>query len=267
MEYEDDDGANLKEPGNLPQILARAQLPRRSLSPSVFTLSDFKEFRRQNAAARKEKQVSESVMPIIEGKIKQPKCRSGGIMFGNLRPLTDGNITPGNPDIFYGSRPEKFQAHVLEDLQDLVLPSTQRDLPALPNFSIAVKGPRGLYEVAELQARYDGALGARAMHATFAYGNMRQPDQNAYAVTSIFHGGTLSMYTSHEIHAAGQTKYAMTQIGGWALTGSQENFVEGARAYRNLRDWAEEQRNAAIGAANEAGNLVKYSASLCVIAL
>ena len=75
------------------------------------------------------------------------------------------------------------------------------------------------------------------------------------------------MYTSHEIHAAGQTKYAMTQIGGWALTGSQENFVEGARAYRNLRDWAEEQRNAAIGAANEAGNLVKYSASLCAIAL
>ena len=42
----------------------------------------------------------------------------------------------------------------------------------------------------------------------------------------------------------------MTQLGGWDLTGSSRQFREGASAFRNGREWAEERRNELIAAAN-----------------
>ena len=42
----------------------------------------------------------------------------------------------------------------------------------------------------------------------------------------------------------------MTQLGGWALTGSRETFLQGISAFRNARDWAKERRNELIATAN-----------------
>lgn len=41
------------------------------------------------------------------------------------------------------------------------------------------------------------------------------------------------------------------------MTGDSETFRQGARAYRNARDWAEQQRNEAIIRANEKANTVE----------
>lgn len=75
--------------------------PRPLLSLTQFNNGDFRDFRRADAHAAKEKQVSKSVIPIIQGNIGDARCRVGGIMFNNLSYLTDGTLTPGNPDIYY----------------------------------------------------------------------------------------------------------------------------------------------------------------------
>ncbi|KAF2690374.1 hypothetical protein K458DRAFT_474582 [Lentithecium fluviatile CBS 122367] len=259
------DGEVPAKPGNwtdVHQILAQ---PRPSLSPSRFTDKDHEKFVQADEDAAKEKQVSEAVIPIIEGNIRDAKCRAGGIPFTNLDPLTDGAIKPGNPDIYYGARPEQLHRNIRNEIGGLIIPSTQHDLPIAPNFFLAVKGPDGSAAVAKRQACYDGALGARGMHSLQSYAQ----DEAVYSVdastiTSIYHNGQLQMYTSHVVMPAspgGRIEYHMHQLKGWSMTGDPETFRQGAGAYRNARDWAEQQRDEAIMRANARANSVEAEAS------
>ena len=241
---EDYDAKEDLVPSNLAEIVEISHRARRSLSPSVFTAEDFQEIKKQKIAARKEQQATE-LARCLGGKLKRPYTRSGGIRFTNLAPLTDGSITPGNPDIFYGSYTELLSAQARVELRHLIIPSTEEDHPALPNFTVAVKGPGGSIDVAKRQARYDGALCARAMET----GN-RLPDGNAYAITCVYHPDLLTMYTSHPHKTSHRTEYLMTAIDSFALS-TQHGYVAGATAYRNLRDWAEEQRLETITRINE----------------
>jgi len=128
------------KPNNWEEINQRLAQPRPSLSPSKFSDEEHERFVQADVDAPKEKQVSELVIPIIEGKIADAKCRSGGIPFTNLDPLTDGTLKPGNPDIYYGARPEQLSREVRDELGGQVVPSTQHDLPIAPNFFLAAKG-------------------------------------------------------------------------------------------------------------------------------
>ncbi|KAF2182612.1 hypothetical protein K469DRAFT_585737 [Zopfia rhizophila CBS 207.26] len=260
-EYEYPDGSVPAEPNKWEEINQILSQPRPSLSPSQFSDGEFRKFKRADAHAPKEKQVSESVIPIIEGRIEDGKCRSGGIPFTNLDPLTDGTLKPGNPDIYYGARPEQLDRQVRDKLSGQIIPSTQHDLPIAPNFFLAAKGPDGSLAVAGRQACYDGALGARGMHSLRSYGEDEPVyDNNAYTITSIYHGGQLKMYTSHLTQPSspgGSPEYHMTQINTWGMTGNADTFRQGARAYRNARDWAKELRDGAISQANERANHVQ----------
>lgn len=42
----------------------------------------------------------------------------------------------------------------------------------------------------------------------------------------------------------------MNKLRGWLLTDTPESFRQGAGAFRNARDWAKEQRDRLIAAAN-----------------
>jgi hypothetical protein len=53
----------------------------------------------------------------------------------------------------------------------------------------------------------------------------------------------------------------MHQLKGWSMTGDPETFRQGAKAYRNARDWAEQQRDETIMRANEKANSVEAEAS------
>lgn len=265
-EYEYPDGTALPQPENLQEIRERLKRSRPSLSSSKFSDADFKQFRRENANARKEKQVTTSVIPVIQGKIRDSRCISGGIPFANLGQMTDGTLVPGNPDVYHGARPEKLDRRVRDELHKLIVPSTQNSLPILPNFCLAAKGPGGSLEVAERQVCYDGALGARSMHAIKAYAKDGEAyDGNAYAITSTYHGGTLKMYTSHSIQPKNpkdRPEYILTQIDGWSMTSNRETFKDGATAFRNAIDWAKEKRDHAIARANiEAQTLAAISTS------
>jgi hypothetical protein len=112
----------------------------------------------------------------------------------------------------------------------------------------------------------DGALGARAIHSLLSFGESEpRYDNNAYTITSIYHGGTLKIYTSHPISPSApgaQPGYVMTQIKTWALTGDADTFRKGAAAHRNGRDWAKRQRDDAIKHAQNAARHTAVASSL-----
>jgi hypothetical protein len=102
------------------------------------------------------------------------------------------------------------------------------------------------------------------MHTLQTYKHEQQQpgfDNNAYTITSIYHGGTLKMFTSHPSKPtkSDRPEYYMSQLRSFALTDNIETFREGATWFRNGRDWAKEQRDKAISLANElsASNLVQ----------
>ncbi|MCJ1443796.1 MAG: hypothetical protein MMC23_004296 [Stictis urceolatum] len=266
--YKYPDGSVIPKPDRWEEINQILAQPRPSLSPSQFSDGAFEDFAIADTHAAKEKQVSESVIPIIEGRTADRKCRLGGIPFNNLDPLTDGTLKPGNPDIFYGARPEQLDRRVRKDLGGQIIPSTQHDLPIAPNFFLAVKGPDGTLAVAERQACYDGALGARGMHSLKTHGQ-EEPiyDNCAHTITSIYQGGHLKMYTSHPTEPSAPGKppeYHMHQLRAYAMTDMPSTFREGAAAYRNARDWAKEQRDTAIAQANEKARAMPQSAAASV---
>ena len=198
------------------------------------------------------------MIPIIAGDVTDARCVSGGIPFTNLEHLTDGTLVPGNPDVYYGARPEQLERCVRDELSGYIIPSTQDDLPIAPNFFLAVKGPEGTGAVARRQASYDGALGARAFHSLQSYGQHDAIcDDSAYTITSTYNDGQLKMYTSHSIQPAettGQPQYYMNQLKGWSMTSDLQTFRQGAAAFRNARDWAKEKRDEAIARASEKAN-------------
>ncbi|KAI9752493.1 MAG: hypothetical protein M4579_005617 [Chaenotheca gracillima] len=253
--YETPNGRVPAIPDNWDEINRRLKYRRPSLCSPNFSQEDFDRFVREDCGAAKEKQVSTSVIPIIGGNAGDPKCVSGGVPFANLDHLPDGTVVPGNPDIYYGARPEELDRRVRYELSGQIIPTTQEDLPIAPNFFLAVKGPEGIYAVAGRQACYDGALGARGMHSLQSFGQEKLIfDNNAYTISSIYYAGTLRMFTSHPSRPTsprGRPEYCMKQLNAWAMTGNVETFREGAAAYRNARDWAKEQRSDAIRGANE----------------
>ena len=256
--YEYPDGRVPAKPNNWEEIKQRLIQPRPSLSPSKFSEEAHEKFIRADAHAFKEKQVTTSVISIIEGEIRDAKCVSGEIPFTNLDHLTDGTLVSGNPDIYYGARPEQLDRRVRNELSGHIIPSTLNDLLIAPNFFLAAKGSDGSSAVTGRQASYDGALGARGMHSLQSYGQEKSVfDKNAFTITSIYHDGQLKMYTSHPIQPISlehRPEYCMTQLRSFAMTDTANTFRQGAAAFRNMRDWTKEQRDNAITRANERVN-------------
>ncbi|EXL39850.1 hypothetical protein FOCG_17560 [Fusarium oxysporum f. sp. radicis-lycopersici 26381] len=253
--YEYPDGRIPSRPGNLDEIRQALGQPRRSLSPSVFPDDQFEAFQRADAHASKESQVIVDVIPMIEGNVGDRKCAARQVPFTNLDPLTDGTLVPGNPDLYYGARPEQLDQKVRQELGGRIIPSTQHDLPIVPNFCLEVKGPDGSAAVAKRQLLYDMALGVTGYDAIRSYkADAATYDNKAYTIGCTYQDGQLKMYASHPIEPSIPGKkhgIAMTQLKAFALTNDPDTFRQGATAYRNGRDWAKLQRDQVIAQANE----------------
>ena len=263
--YEYPDGRVSEEPNNWDEIEERIRRRRPSLSPSRYTEEEFKKFQRTTANAKKEEQVTKSVIPIIEGSSGETKYVCGKIKFENLQSLIGPTgaytLTPGNPDLYDGARPEQLDHRIRDKLKNMIIPSTQDDLPIAPNFFLHAKGPDGNESVAAKQSVYDGALGERGQHQLRSYGtNEPRIDNNAHTITSIYHHSTLSIYTVYTARInspSSRQEYYTHLIGSWAMNGDIQTFRKGAAAFRNLRDWAKEQRDEAIRLANSVVNQVE----------
>ncbi|KAI0413998.1 hypothetical protein F5X98DRAFT_366206 [Xylaria grammica] len=255
--YEYPDGQALPPPGNLEEIIQAIVKPRPSLSLSRFNQEDFERFERADAHAFKQAQVISTVIPIIEGEgdVRNSRSVAGQVLFTNLEDPTDNLLIPGNPDRYYGARPEQLDQQVRMQLNKHIVPSTQHDLPIVPNFFLNVKGLDGTQAVAERQACYNGALGARGMNSLQTYSNPESnADNKAYTLTSTYHGGQLKIYATYPLSRASleiRREYAMMQVKAYALTSDVDTFRTGVSAYRNARDWAKKKRDEAIQRANE----------------
>jgi len=217
------DGTALENPENWNEVQQMLARPRPSLSPSRFNDEDYEQFVRADTGAWKEKDVSELVIPIIEGKIRNAKYRVGGISFTNLDPLTDSTLKLGNLNIYYGARPHQLSQKVRDELSKQIIPSTQTELPILPIFFLAVKGPDGSAAVAKRQACCDGALGARAIQSLLSYRQDEPVSNNASTITSVNHDGTFKMYTSHVALSpspGARLEDHMTLVNAWCIIGN-----------------------------------------------
>ncbi|OAT04355.1 hypothetical protein BDBG_00923 [Blastomyces gilchristii SLH14081] len=197
---------------------------RRAGSPPSSTSRDTKTISKTSSTSAYSRNFQQNlidhVIPILDGDISDPKCVGGDYSFRNLTSLTDGTLAAAKPDHFYGACPEQLNHQIRVDLSHHIVPD---DLPMAPNFVFEAKGPDGSLAVATRQACYDGALGARGMHALQSY-QQGEPtyDNNAYTLTSTYHGGQLKLYTTHV---------------------SKSDNPDRASAYRNGRDWAKETRD------------------------
>ncbi|CAG9987752.1 unnamed protein product [Clonostachys byssicola] len=263
--YEYPNGDRVAKPENIEDIRKAFAQPRKSLSPSRFSEEEFEKFERADAHATTESRVVATVIPIIEGDNGDLRAVASDVAFTGLDHLTDGSLVSTKPDLYYGARPEQLQKEVREALSNLIIPSTQDDLPIAPNNFLEVKGPDGSLSVATRQATYDGALGSRALHALQFYGTEQIHDNKAYTLAWTYHGGHLKAYTSHPIPPSTPERpsgYAMTQLKGWSMTSDVETFRQGAAAYRNGKDRAKQQRDEAIAQANKTTSLTAVAQPL-----
>ncbi|KAH8598571.1 hypothetical protein B0O99DRAFT_683966 [Bisporella sp. PMI_857] len=193
------------------------------------------------------------LVPIICGTSDIPNKQS--LQFTRLEPIAGDAAVDGKPDFYDGACVEEIDKQVEKNLGPFIIPTGHRTAPVAPNFFLEAKGPEGSAGVAKRQACYDGALGARAMHKLQSYRESEPVyDGNAYTISTTYHAGTstLQMYTTHPTQALdGSTEYHMTQVRAFALTSDADSFRQGASAFRNARDWEQEQRVAIISAANE----------------
>ncbi|KAM5485176.1 hypothetical protein McanCB56680_002096 [Microsporum canis] len=139
--YDHSDGQPPATPNNMDEIMQRLAQPRRSLSPTNFPESKFREFKQKDARASKERPVTTYIVPTIDGDVGNTQCVGGGYLFGNLAPLTDSTLAIAKPGHFFGSLPKYLEPEIRDELSEYIIPSTQANLPMLPNFFLEAKGP------------------------------------------------------------------------------------------------------------------------------
>jgi hypothetical protein len=254
--YEPDDAQTPTEPGNMDALQSAMRASRPSLSPSQFTDSAFKEFRKKATRAGDEANARADIMSIIAGEARSQHRYASDRLFNHLEPMADDLPIP-KPDLYDGALPQQIDRRVRDDLGKQIIPCNKTSLPAAPNFFLEGKSEGGRADVAKLQACHDGAIGARAMHSIQNYKSAEsQYDGNAYSYSSTYHQGTatLQLYGHHLTPPkapGGHPEYHMTQLGGYQMTSDRETFQKGAGAFRNLRDLGKTHRNTFSEQANQ----------------
>ena len=111
--YDYPSGRQTPEPENLEQARLELLPLRPSLSPSQFSESAFRDFKRKNNT-KSEGTVMRNVIPITAGGAGIPN--EGNLGFTNLESLTEGLTVNAAPDFFDGARPGNIDKSVREDL-------------------------------------------------------------------------------------------------------------------------------------------------------
>ena len=267
--YAPEFGVKLKDEGFLPadpsiraandrewnEVLIR---PRPSLSPSRVPDEHHRRFVTDVYRAQNESEVMSNVFPTIIGQHRYPSGRN--VRFSNLEPLAAGFVVP-QPDYYQGEDQGAGTRQLRDQLDRSILPSRNGHYPFLPNFFTEAKGPEGTTGVAQRQAAYDGAVGARGMHRTENHGRRRERfDNKARTVSSILDGaGHLDIFTHHLSKPTGrgaQSQTHMTPLGSYSLTDSPETFRQGVGAYRNASDYAHHHRTETIKNAHRRSGII-----------
>lgn len=247
------DGRRSPKPNNIQELMDALSRRRSSLSSTAFSEEAFEEFR-DNDVRASESAAMADLLPVIAGPKDKDYNPNGEVPFLRLEKF-DPDISVPKPDRYYGAMPAQIDGSVRSDLTNYIIPSNRTNLPAAPNFFVEMKGISGRGNIAALQAMYDGAVGAKGILHLQNYGNaVPVHDANAYTITVTYCNSTLKIYATHprESERGGETEYFMTELKAYGMTSDPETFRKGAAAYRNAREWAQEQRDNFITNANAA---------------
>lgn len=261
--FEHGDGRSTPEPDNLDVIIRDLARSRASLSPSRFSTSAFKKFKRANNQVISKRKVITGILPIICG--SSDILDEGDIPFVNLDSIAGS--TTAKPDLYDGSHAKELSKTVRQGLNKTIVPTSYADALVAPNFFLEAQAPCGGADVAKRKACLDGAIGARVMHSLQSYGeDVSAFDGNAHSFSATYHAGTgtLQLYAHHVTPPAAEgerPKYHMTQLKAYALINDREAFAHGAAALRNTRDLARRQRVAFIQAANARASKAELAAT------
>ncbi|CAK7274448.1 hypothetical protein SEPCBS119000_006176 [Sporothrix epigloea] len=154
---------------NLEELKAAVAVPRPPLSLSEFSESDFKAFSNSVRDAGTLREILYDVIPMLTGSEVSHYVTAQDVVFNNLRPLTDGCIAAARPHLYDGASPVTDHKAIRDQLGDMIVPSTAEGTPVVPNFFLEVADHANV-EAARLQARFHGAIGARAMHSLQNFG-------------------------------------------------------------------------------------------------
>lgn len=242
-----------RKPHDLKEVKAILAAKRKSISRETFPISAFENFKASHDNAANEQEVIAEVIPEIIGSNQISHFRSRNTTFANLQPLITGaDVVSAKPDVYYGALPSALDQTVRGKLDSHIVPS-RGGKPIAPNFFLEVKGPGGAAVVAERQARYNGAIGSRAMHSLQNYGSEEpEYDGGSYTFTSVYNGGLLQIYAHHITPPTEgrRPEYHMTEVKAICVTGDPKSFRCGVTAWRNARDLAKQYRDDFIQAAN-----------------
>ncbi|KFA81650.1 hypothetical protein S40288_11482 [Stachybotrys chartarum IBT 40288] len=246
------DGRKALKPNNLEDIRARLLEPSNALPPPMILSSMFDSFEKFYFEVQ-EATVSSMVMPYLIGDRRFPHQQDA--IFTNMAPFTDNRTVRARPDYFEGAKSDSIHKLVKQDLNELIIPTKRVVYPIVPNFFLELKGHGGMQIVATKQVCYDGAHGARAIHALQNYGKTEpEYDGNAYTISWTFSNGSLEVYVHHTtapVTEGGLPEYHMTLLGVYPLSLSYDDFIQGLRAFQNSRDIANEYRMQFIEQANQ----------------
>lgn len=250
------------ETGGLDELRSGLTGRRASLSSSQFSSGAFESVLEDNEDGISELNIVTKVIPVLCGSAKIPNQQN--VLFTEMEPVTKEGAVKPRPDFFDGARLLDLDKSIRDDprVRRVVVPTKHFQFPVAPNFFLEIKGSEGLWAVAQTQACYYGAYGARAMHALQNHGRADVVyDGDAYAFSAIYVSapGMLTIYAHHvtaptttaeEGGAASRPEYHMTKVHTFCLMNTREGFVEGATAFRNIRDMARKRRDDIIREAN-----------------
>ena len=231
--------------------------PRQSLSPSRMSDGHYHRFVDAAEDAITEADVRQDVMPFL--RTRNPSRRD--VKFTNLEPVARGVVVP-QPDYYEGEAIGPGTRQLRAQLNSYIVPSKNAyNKVFLPNFFTEVKGPEGVFGVAQRQAAHDGAVGARGMHRTENHGRRREKfDNKARTASAVLHGaGHLDIFSHHlskPTQRGGPPQTYMTPLRSYSLTDSPETYRQGLGAYRNASDYAQHHRTESIKNAHRRSKII-----------
>lgn len=165
--------------------------------------------------------------------------------YDNIEPLSHF-LAPAHPDHYDGADAETLPEDIRAAIGHLIVPSTEPGTEYLPNFFVYC-AEEYIHETAvENEAAHNGIIGARAIHALRSHLDEGSAlDNNAYTITTSYStkDGYLGLWCVHPIRDEGDqgaVKYVANMLEHYCLF---TDYYQGVTALRNLRKWAQEQRD------------------------
>ena len=242
------------EPKNFGQIQEYIHAHRADPRPSI---KEFQLFTTANASVSTETDVMSRVVLILCGDANIPNQQGCQFTFDLINNVQTNNPVP---DLFDGAHLEDLSEKLRDqaEVRTKIIPTDHARTLVAPYFFLEVKGPDGNASFLDLQARYYGSYGARAMCILRSF-NKTAPtfDDCAYAYSATYHWSEckLMIYVHHARKSLedGDIEYHTTRLSGCLLEDDQRSFQHGVSMFRATRELASRQRQNLIALANSEG--------------